>query len=403
MDPRPYMGGEGEQVMITPVEFFSRTDEGVYSVDSDRTIVYWNDAAEALLGYTADEAMGKSCWQLLRGQRLHGEVHCSDHCEVRARAARGESLEDFDVIVKHAEGHDVPIRVLPLYASAGDEGVSADEPLLHLFHRLVATQPIADDRLRISLLGSIRVTRSDGTHVAGDLWKRVKVRALLAALVGQLERSISREELVELLWPDLDYQSALKNLNTTVYNLRRSLEPNLRRGRDSRYILYESGHYRFSGNHDCWLDVDAFEQGIRSARRSADPESRIEYYQQALSLYRGDYLSDLRYTEVWSSGQNDRYQSLYLNGMEELGALCEETGRGAEAEDLYLQVLAVDPCRECAFRRLVQLLLRQGRRADAVGRCEQLRRTLRQELDVEPSEDICVTCEEARLLNSART
>ena len=35
--------------------------DGLYCVDRDKVITYWNNAAEQISGFTADEVVGKSC------------------------------------------------------------------------------------------------------------------------------------------------------------------------------------------------------------------------------------------------------------------------------------------------------------------------------------------------------
>ena len=136
----------------------------------------------------------------------------------------------------------------------------------------VDTGILGDGKLKIHLLGTTAVTRPEGTQVEGELWRRIKVRALLAYLALQQDRPISRDILIELLWPELDYNAALRNLNTTVYNLRKSLEPDLKRIANSTYVIYEGGSYFLNGEVDHWLDIDVFEEYIKKRR------SEIELY-----------------------------------------------------------------------------------------------------------------------------
>ena len=47
---------------------------GVYAVSLDQTIVFWNRAAERILGYSSDEVLGRPCHELLSGVAAAGEV-----------------------------------------------------------------------------------------------------------------------------------------------------------------------------------------------------------------------------------------------------------------------------------------------------------------------------------------
>ena len=75
------------------------------------------------------------------------------------------------------------------------------------------------------------------------------------------------------------------NLNTTVYSLRRALEPNLDKGSNSKYISYQNGQYRLTDGHLHWLDVTQFEDGLRIARRQVEPINRIAEFKKAVHLY----------------------------------------------------------------------------------------------------------------------
>ena len=199
------------------------------------------------------------------------------------------------------------------------------------------------------------------------------------------------------MWPDLPYESSLHNLNTTVYNLRRSLEPDTKKTRDSRFIIYENGHYRLDWSGEHWVDVHAFVDGIRLARQVTDRPQAIAAYTRTLSLYRGDYLYGLEDTGIWSNGEQYRLQNLYLDGMEKLALLYKKEGQSAEAIDRYRQILAIDPCRESSGRRLMSLLVREGKRVEAIAICRQMAAALAHELDVTVSEKTRGLCSRLEL------
>jgi DNA-binding SARP family transcriptional activator len=257
--------------------------------------------------------------------------------------------------------------------------------------RFIADQPMLPGRLRIHLLGPTVVWRPDGTLVEGPLWRRIKVRALLVHLA--LKRGpVPRESLIETLWPDLDYEAGLRNLNTTVYNLRRSLEPDLKRGSESIFIIYEGGNYRLNNGQSHWLDVQAFEQGLRRARLEPNRDKAIAIYKEILALYRGEYLTDLGNTEICSTGEQHRLQERHLAALEELGLLYEQIGRENEAKEIYQNIMALDHTRESACQRLMRLLISQGESTNAASYCRRLNEALRLELNVLPSSETRRLC-----------
>jgi two-component SAPR family response regulator len=245
-------------------------------------------------------------------------------------------------------------------------------------------------RLRINLLGPLEVWRSDGTAITGKFWRRAKVRRLFVALALKRGQLVPRDELIAALWPDKEHAAGLRNLNTTVYNLRRSLEPDLEHGTDSNYLFYESDHYWLGGGQPHWIDLDAFKLGIQQARLEKDTANAIHYYKEALALYRGDYLVDLS-TEFSAEKRNEQHElrELYLAAMEEIGVLYQQQEQIENARQTYLKILAVDPERESTFKLLARLS-QQGSEswADSIAYCQRLAAALKDELDLILSQDI---------------
>lgn len=367
-------------------ELFSLTGDGACIIDHNQHIVSWNAAAETLLGYSRAEALGQNCWELLRGHTLDKSVFCKPKCAVRHQLTNGENIASLDLLLRHRSGERVLVNVstIPIPISNGDRQAMT---LVHLWRPRETPSIPPSQRLRIHLLGATTITRANGSMVEGALWNRLKVRALFAYLVINEGQPVSRERLIDVLWPDLDYKAALHNLNTAVYNLRHSLEPNVKKAGDSQFIGYQGGFYYLANAELYWLDTKAFEDGIRQARAEEDPVAKIDAYKTAVALYRGSYLTDLEGTGVWSSSEQVRYELLYLAAMEELGQAYEMLQDTKEAESWYQHVLAIEPCRESTAQRLIRLLLAQGRRVDALICCQQLAEVLERELDAMLSEE----------------
>lgn len=357
--------------------FFSKTGDGAWSMAEDGRILYWNMAAVDLLGYASEEAVNKYCWQLLGGLTPQGEPYCAPTCPVRQHINQGIPVGSIDVQLRHRSGHYVLTNMSTIPVPPGvDESI-----LVHLL-RLRQQKRQTYQPLRLYLLGPLVVTRQDGSQVEGPLWNRVKTRALMAYLVMQKGAAVSREQILEMLWPDLDEKAAMHNLNTTVYNLRRSLEPKLEKASQSRYLLYQNGCYRLAGAKEHWLDIDAFECGIRRARQEADRETAVHFYKNALNLYRGDYLFDLTDTHSWVRDQQFRLQEIYLTALAELAHLYELMEMPEEAIGLYQQILSIDCCQEDSCRKLMDLFLKLGKRSEAIQICQRVAHCLEKELDV---------------------
>ena len=68
--------------------------DGLYFVDLNRIITYWNRAAEQISGFTADEVVGKSCSDnILTHVDSEGNNLCTGMCPVAAALADGKPRE----------------------------------------------------------------------------------------------------------------------------------------------------------------------------------------------------------------------------------------------------------------------------------------------------------------------
>jgi diguanylate cyclase (GGDEF)-like protein/PAS domain S-box-containing protein len=154
-------------------ELLDNMFEGVYIVDRDRTIVYWNAAAQRLTGYPAGAVIGKRCHDdLMMHVNDKGEVLCNDKCPL-ASALQGGEVKETTVFLRHSLGHRIPVdmRAVPLRDDAGTVrgmmevftrsfGAASSDQLKELAHKAfvdsltgVPNKEYTDGKLR-SLLSS---------------------------------------------------------------------------------------------------------------------------------------------------------------------------------------------------------------------------------------------------------
>ncbi|MDL2206864.1 sensor domain-containing diguanylate cyclase [Eubacteriales bacterium OttesenSCG-928-N13] len=91
--------------------------DGVYFVDKDRRVQFWNHAAEELTGYTADEIIGKACAEtMLNHIDEEGRPLCIVGCPLFSTIVDGEQ-RTARVFVRHKDGHRIPIivNIFPIY------------------------------------------------------------------------------------------------------------------------------------------------------------------------------------------------------------------------------------------------------------------------------------------------
>lgn len=239
--------------------------------------------------------------------------------------------------------------------------------------------------LRIHLLGDLELWR-DGQIVSPDAWPSRKARQLLGILVTHCKRTLSSDELIEWLWPDLGPESARNSLWVAVSRLRRVLEPQKAGGVTSAFILTDPPGYRFDPAERCEIDVDAFLALVRGGQACQQQDQwapAIAAYLAAQVLYRGDYLAQDPYEE-WAVLTRERLRQTFLEMKANLAACHLALGRCQEALDHARQVLGQDPCRESAWRLVMEAHYRQGEQDRALRAFERCQAVLADELGVDP-------------------
>jgi DNA-binding SARP family transcriptional activator len=200
-------------------------------------------------------------------------------------------------------------------------------------------------------------------------------------LLTRSQHSSTKDELIELLWPDSDASTGSTNLRTAVHALRRALgAPEAPLG--AATVAVDRQTVRLRQDASIWVDADQFEVALERARTAEDP---VWLLQRADELYVGDYLPADIY-EDWAVERRERLKLAWADLRFELARLWEARGDAEAAAASLRRLLQADQCDERAARELMRLLSRQGRRSEAVRVYQALVRALRDDLDIEPSD-----------------
>lgn len=98
-------------------KFMKNLYEGVYIVDKNRKIIFWNSGSEQITGYKSSEVFNSHCYQnILKHVDKTGKKLCYDGCPLQNTIETGRINEN-DVFLEHKKGHRVPVTVktFPLY------------------------------------------------------------------------------------------------------------------------------------------------------------------------------------------------------------------------------------------------------------------------------------------------
>ncbi len=228
--------------------------------------------------------------------------------------------------------------------------------------------------LEIRLLGPFRVS-VQGEAVDESRWARKKARTLVKLLALEPGRELLRDVLIERLWPELDAEQGLNNFHKTLHAARRALEPDLKPGAVSAYLVTQDQKVALRAPGELFIDADEFEKRARASLASHEPGD----YAAALELYAGELLPEDRY-EDWASVRRDKLANLQQEVLVRYAALRESHG----AIELLERAVAAMPGNENAHRQLMRLHALAGNRHLAIAQYRQCAEALRRDLDAEP-------------------
>lgn len=234
-------------------------------------------------------------------------------------------------------------------------------------------------RISVFLLGPLRVFR-DGEPVVGG-WRRKSLELL--AYLGVHPHGVSKDQILEALWPEGDPGLTQKYLWRTVSNLRCKL-----RGLSAMRVIFKMDDSYALDLHEVWVDAIAFDQAARRARLVPDPASLLSH---SCDIYKGG-LCEARYYH-WATISRERLNSLFVRTARDLAIHLSEIGDAQGALDILDRAIAAAPYDEDLYRRAMILEARRNQVGDAARLYRRLRRLLLIDLQVEPSGETIKTYE----------
>ncbi len=243
--------------------------------------------------------------------------------------------------------------------------------------------------LRVYLLGQFRVERKvkhEWKLVDSRTWQRRRARALLGCLLSSPNRRLGREQVMELLWPDLDIDVASNRLNGAVHELRQILEPDLARPANSRMLRLERDILELADSNTIWVDVEEFENLLKEVEaidKSTQADRAEKLLEEADALYNGGYLLEELYSE-WAARRRDALQRRWVGLLLELVDLRMRRSAYVSAIETLDRLRVAEPTNETALQRLMRLLTKLDRRGEALQVYRQHKEMMRREYENEP-------------------
>ena len=199
--------------------------------------------------------------------------------------------------------------------------------------------------LEIDLLGQFRLL-ADGQAIDG-----LRNPRLLAYVVLNRDRNLTREEVAFALWPDSGDAQALTNLRRELHAIRHALPA------ADRYLGLDHRTIRLNADAVA-LDVAQFESAV------ADPAADLEALRAGIERYRGDLVPGIY--DDWLEPHRERLRTMFVEALARLADRLEERGEYRDAMAVTRRLITVDALDERAYRALIRQAAAAGDRSAGV-------------------------------------
>ncbi len=220
-------------------------------------------------------------------------------------------------------------------------------------------------------------------------WHSSKAKSIIQYLMSRPREPISRDSIMEALWPERDPKTARNNLKVAIYSLKKILNSLLDQRKDFPCILFLQDSYLINPEIDLWLDVEQFEKHWTRGHyleREGNLTAAIKEFESAEALYQGNYLEDEPYEE-WTLVRRETLKDIYLIILGKLADHAMETNDYESCISFCQKILQKDPSCEDAYRRLIRCCSRLGNRNRSLRWYEICCKTMLAELDIAPDRE----------------
>jgi DNA-binding SARP family transcriptional activator len=231
--------------------------------------------------------------------------------------------------------------------------------------------------MQLNILGHVEASVDDRPVALGG----AKQRAVLAMLGLEANRAVTADRLIEGLWGDQPPPSAAKMVQNYVWRLRTVLADN------GAAIVTRGRGYELRIDREL-VDVCRLERLVSEAARAVEAGRPANgAAREALALFRGDPLADVA-DEPFAIAEIRRLEELRVTAAELAIEADLAAGRHQEVTGEIDALLAENPLRERLYAQRMLALYRCGRQAEALEAYRDARRTLVEEIGVEPTPEL---------------
>ena len=242
-------------------------------------------------------------------------------------------------------------------------------------------------KLYIITLGEFDI-RSQGKSILIGSSRTYKIFKLFEYFLTFRNKKLLPETIIDNLLTDSESHDPKNMLRTQIFRLRKVINSLIPEGEDASKFLnisFNNGYYCLEIGENIVIDIDEFENFIEQGDNETCKEISMEYYQKAIDLYKGLYLSDNAY-EVWLVPTRNYYHRLFLKTLYKYIEILKGNQEYEKIVTLCEETLLIEPYEERIHIEMMEALLKLGQGKAAANHYDHALNMLEKELDAKPSQ-----------------
>lgn len=241
-------------------------------------------------------------------------------------------------------------------------------------------------KLDVRLFGSLIITKTDENgrekFLREEEFNSPALVCLLAYLLLNHRKTVSSNELVEVLWSEKERENPYGALKNQIYRLRTILK----KLGDEDYVITGKKAYYINPEIAVETDVELFD-GFYVKGRSDDTDTKILNYRQGLRLYKENFLK--RHTaSYWIISSSVLYESRFKKMIWELCQILEDRGNYEKMQHVAMKGIKIDPLCEESHYYLIKSLIAQKKYKLAFEHYKRTEKLLYENFDIEVADKL---------------
>lgn len=243
--------------------------------------------------------------------------------------------------------------------------------------------------LKIYFLGKTRV-EYNGKSLMESF--RNKTIALICLLVLNHDNSISREKILDYLWPDSNEEAAKNNLRYNLWLIKKNIGPN---ESGEEFLIVDKEYCSINKNYNFHCDIlDIMNFRVQQSH-SVDNLIRLK------KMFVGEFFEGHYYNNCEDFNEIIIYQRTWFENykvkiLKKLESVYEEEGNIEECLNTIKEILDIEPYNEEEAVKILNLYLKIGNRSSGIVFYNSFRDRLISQLGIQPSEELRKKYEELK-------